>query len=156
MSEKAKFTLRIPEHLHKWLKENVKDKSINDFILDLLKDHIEKPQEGKTEYRQRDWVVTDAVKSLLEKRMRILRDSNVEQTKAFFMLENHYFGDHGAHADKEEVFGGGPGLNKPLNEVINAIEENAMKEYFEPARKLAQDQQWALYQEGIMGGIYVE
>ena len=56
--KKSQLLIRIPESLHKWLKENVKDETIADFIVKLIENHRKSLQEVD-DNDQLTWSVRD-------------------------------------------------------------------------------------------------
>jgi len=135
-TEKVKqLIVRMPEDLHKWLKENVKDVSINDFMIDLLKAHIEsiKPKEAE----QPEPTVTPESKRLLRMRNQffITHDKDEELKQAWWELESQLDPDRDfGHVDDEKNF-----------ESAKTKLGNYWNEYFEPMQKLTNDELWIFY-----------
>jgi hypothetical protein len=90
--KKAVMPLRIPKELHKWLKDNIKDKPINDFIVSLieqyrinLKPETEEPElDPEVEWAQLQMHLSEEIKRLLTVRETIVKDHNFKQFKDYF------------------------------------------------------------------------
>jgi len=111
LSEKQKgFLLRLPEDLHKWLKENIKDKTLNDFIVELIQQYraslkpkaeketvIEKSLEERWSDIQLQ--LTPELKELLKIQKAIVESKEFEAFKEdFYMMELTLDPDSGAGA----------------------------------------------------------
>lgn len=150
--------LRLPEELHKWLKENIQG-SINDFVVSLIDEKRKSVKVGELkpseDFEAPEYEVNPEIKELIGKRETLLwhcKNSTqsfqftIQEIKekatfkdCFEELETHYFDFDSASwlPDFVEVF-----IDK-----IGGREGKAWKEYFEPALKLSSHNQFVLFEE---------
>lgn len=141
MSKKVKqFHVRIPEELHTWIKENIKDKTINDFIVGLIETHIEtlKHEEKPQNEADKPIEVSDQIKALVQVHVTILREryENWMFCNAFRDLERYIIDcDFTLNADENP------------DDWRTKVGEKLLKEYFEPVSKLSDVEKGILYEE---------
>jgi Arc/MetJ-type ribon-helix-helix transcriptional regulator len=151
MMSKKRLSVRIPEKLHNWLKDNIKDKTMNDYIVDLIRKDMEtakNAEEAKATEKAR-LQLKPQIRDLLDMRKLITkgkqRECNswggVEDIKtrfsyldAFETLEDFYLGDRFFNEDEIEA-------------MKQKIGETAWKQYFEVALKLSSGDCSALLNE---------
>jgi len=137
LSEKQKtFPLRLPEELHKWLKENVKGKTINDFLIELieqyrasLKPKIEEEtvveEDVEKRYADVQLKLTPELKKLFEIRKAIVESKEFEAFKEDFSNMEWTLdpdSDAGAFYDKSK-------FSKEAKDYYSALDELAHSNY---------------------------
>jgi hypothetical protein len=138
--------IRLPENMHTWLKDNVKDGSINDFVVNMIKAHIEglskeaAPAAEHAEKKESEEPLTDAVKNLLAVRKHIfefayLADEGVGYKQDYFLdLERKWLRD--LEPDDMDIL-----------ERIGVFGEFVVHDYFEPLWKLSDSEKRRMYYE---------
>jgi hypothetical protein len=155
MEEKKKlkqFILRMPPELHEWLKANVEEGKINDYLVDLLKTHIQslKPSEQKEEEEkprdlEKEWLelqkkLTPKVIELLKLRQRIMTSPDYAKFKKDFEdMEYTYDPDNdaGKFYDPEK-------FSEEAKAYYQALEELSKSHYAVPLEERSQDSDFLL------------
>jgi len=146
LEEKKKlkqFILRMPEEYHQWLKANVKEGEINDYLVNLLKTHIEslKPSQEKEEeeeeevernveeeWRKLEPTLSEEVQRLLRLRSEITSLEDFEKFKEDFYNMEYTLSpntDAGCAYDEEKFSEKAKAYYKALQQ----LEESSRKEF---------------------------
>lgn len=151
MMSKKRLSVRIPEELHNWLKDNIKHTTMNDYIVDLIREDMEtvKNAEEAKAAEKAKLQLKPQIRNLLDVRNSLTKGKqrecnswgSVEDIRtrfsyldAFVTLEDFYLGDRMFTEDDIEA----------MKQKIGAM---AWKQYFEVALKLSSDDSCTLYQE---------
>jgi hypothetical protein len=108
--KKAVMPLRMTKELHAWLKDNIKDKPINDFVVSLIEQYRQnlKPEsereigeepelDPEVEWGQLQMHLSEEIKRLLTVREAIVKQRDFKQFKdCFFTMETTLDPDSGA------------------------------------------------------------
>jgi hypothetical protein len=141
LNEKVKqIIVRAPEQIYKWLKENVTDMSVNDYIVNLIKKDIESKsaiKEKHTGWYFPEEVIPEMIRLLSVRKQILLTKDKSDWTflAPFGRLEACFIE---SRADE---------VAKIIADCKSKVGEKVWSDYFEPAFKLIRRQQSIMYAE---------